>query len=337
MTCYSPLHAFKDGVTKDGKTHYKITSNKVKSVYFDSATNHWYLSEDPYRYYNNDYIDVPCGKCVGCRIDYSRNWALRCMLESQYHNATMFVTLTYADECVPHSCYTDSVSGEVKDILTLRPKDFGDFMKRLRRYYKREYDKELRFFACGEYGSNTLRPHYHAIIFGLELDDLKLLKKSNTGHDIFESEFLNKCWKLGYINCSPSSFETCAYTARYVMKKRKGEDADEYEQFNIEPEFVRMSLKPGIGQSYYDEHKHEIYANDEIILKDGKKFKPPPFFDKKFSEEFPEEWQKVLDKRIECAKISDNVKEQLFGDKYKRLSREEVAKLASVKKLIREL
>ena len=69
MTCYSPLHAFKDGVTKDGKTHYKITSNKVKSVYFDSATNHWYLSEDPYRYYNNDYIDVPCGKCV----DY-RDW-----------------------------------------------------------------------------------------------------------------------------------------------------------------------------------------------------------------------------------------------------------------------
>ena len=73
-----------------------------------------------------------------------------------------------------------------------------------------------------------------------------------------------------------------------------------------------MSLKPGIGQSYYDDHKHEIYANDEIILKDGKKFKPPPFFDKKFAEEFPEEWQKVLDKRIECAKISDNVKEQLF-------------------------
>lgn len=58
---------------------------------------------------------------------------------------------------------------------------------------------------------------------------------------------------------------------------------------------------------------------------------------KKFAEEFPDEWQKVLDKRIECAKISDNVKEQLFGDKYKRLSREEVAKLASVKKLVREL
>lgn len=337
MTCYSPLHAFKNGFTKNGKTSYKITSNKVKSIHYDTSTNHWYFSSNPNKYHNNDYIDVPCGKCIGCRIDYSRSWALRCMLESQYHKSTMFLTLTYDDENVPHSSYVDSETGEIKDILTLKPKDFTDFMKRLRERYKRYYDKELRYYACGEYGSTTLRPHYHAIIFGLDLDDLKLLKKSHTGYDIFESEFLNSCWKLGYINCSHSSFETCAYTARYVMKKRKGKDADEYEYFNIEPEFVRMSLKPGIGQSYYDEHKHDIYLNDEIILKDGKKFKPPTFFDKKFAEECPEAWANVLENRIKCAKIADDVKEQLFGDKYQRLSREEIAKLASIKKLIREI
>lgn len=337
MVCYSPLHAFRNGLNKSGKVSYKITSNKVNSVYYDSTIDHWYYSEDKNRYSNNDYIDVPCGCCIGCRLDYSKQWALRCSLESLYHERTMFITLTYDDDHVPRSCFTDSLSGEIKEILTLKPDDWTRFMKRLRRYYKRDFGKELRFYACGEYGSTTLRPHYHAIVFGLDLDDLKQISTSGTGFPIYESEFLSKCWKNGFITVQDSNFDTCAYVARYVVKKRKGKDAQEYEQFNIEPEFVRMSRMPGIGLKYYEEHKHEIYSNDEIILKDGKKFKPPSYFDDLYEKEFPEEFQKILDKRIECAKISDNVKEQLFGDKYKRLNREELAKLASVKKLVREL
>ncbi|MGN1183027.1 MAG: hypothetical protein ACI4SR_08495, partial [Faecalibacillus sp.] len=250
---------------------------------------------------------------------------------------TMFVTLTYDDEHVPHSSYTDNITGEIKDILTLNPEHFTKFMKRLRINYKRKFDKELRFYACGEYGSKTLRPHYHAIIFGLDLDDLKCVKKSGTGNDLFESEFLQKAWPYGYSLLSESNFNTCAYVARYVMKKRKGESAQEYDIYNIEPEFVRMSRMPGIATQYYEDHKHEIYKNDEIILNDGKIFKPPSYFDKKYEEEFPEEFSKIKENRIKCAQISDDTKLILFGDKYARLSREEVSKLKQTSKLIREL
>lgn len=338
MTCYHPLHAFPNGTYKNGNKCYKITSNKVKSISFDKSNGHWYMSENPNKYSNNAYIDIPCGQCIGCRIDYSREWALRCSLESKYHQCTMFLTLTYNDLYVPHSSYVDDLTGEVKDVLTLNPDDFTKFIKRLRRYYSREYGKDgLRFYGCGEYGSNTLRPHYHVIVFGLELNDLVFLKNTGTGNAIYESSFLSKCWKKGFITASESNFDTCAYTARYVVKKRKGKDADEYEKFNIVPEFVRMSRDGGIGLKYYEEHKHEIYANDEIILNDGKKFKPPKFFDKMYNEEFPDEFEKVLNNRIECAKISDETKEILYGDKYIRLSREEISKKASVSKLVREL
>lgn len=337
MVCYHPLHAFPNGLTKDGKQDYKITSNKVKSVFYDKDLNHWFMSSDPNRYYNNNYIDVPCGQCVGCRIDYSREWALRCVLESYYHERTMFITLTYDDEHVPHSSYVDDLTGEVKDILTLRPEDFTKFMKRLRYYYKEKYGKTLRYFACGEYGSTTLRPHYHAIVFGLDLYDLKIVKQSPTGFDLFQSDFVDKAWKQGYCLLSDSNFDTCAYTARYVMKKRKGKDSDEYEKFNIVPEFVRMSRDGGIGLAYYQEHKHDIYKNDEIIIADGKKFKPPHYFDKLYQSEFPDSYDAILHKRIECAKISDETKELVYGDKYLRLTREEINKIASVSKLKRVL
>lgn len=337
MVCYHPLHAFKDGFTKDGKQNYKITSNKVKSVSYDKETGHWYMSSNPDKYFNNDYIDIPCGRCVGCRLDYSRDWATRCMLEAQYHSKTMFLTITYDDEHVPHSSYVQPETGEIRDILTLSPRDFTLFMKRLRYYYFEKYKKELRFFACGEYGSSTFRPHYHAIVFNLDLDDLKEVKKSRSGFPLYESELVNKAWDKGYVLLSDNNWQTSAYTARYIMKKQKGDDADFYDEYNIEPEFVRMSRMPGIARQYYDDHKKDIYKNDEIILNDGLIVKPPRYFDDLFASEFPDEFEEVRNKRIEAAKISDDVKEVMYGDKYLRLEREEVNKKKSIKSLIREL
>lgn len=336
MTCYNPLHAFPDGLTKDGKTHYKITSNKVKSVLFDNG--HWYLSTDPFQYSNNNPIDVPCGRCIGCRIDYSRSWALRCMLESLYHEQSWFLTLTYDDIHVPHSSYTDFETGEIKDILTLCPDDFTKFMKRLRINYSRKTGKEIRFFACGEYGSKTLRPHYHAIVFGLELDDLKPLKKSHTNNQLFESEFVSNSWHdKGYVQIGECNFQSCAYVARYIMKKRKGADSLEYEYFNIVPEFIRMSRNPGLAYQYYQDYKEQIYKNDEIILSDGKKFKPPKYFDEMYQLDFPEKFEEIKQNRIRAAQIIDDTKEYYFGDKYARLSREELAKSKAIVKLARDL
>src|SRR5699024_7911545 len=99
---------------------------------------------------------------------------------------------------VPHSSYVQPETGEIRDILTLSPRDFTLFMKRLRYYYFEKYKKELRFFACGEYGSSTFRPHYHAIVFNLDLDDLKEVKKSRSGFPLYESELVNKAWDKGY-------------------------------------------------------------------------------------------------------------------------------------------
>lgn len=338
MTCYHPLHAFQDGVNlKSGKPNYKITSNKVKSVMFDPDTNHWYMSEDPNKYLNNEYIDIPCSKCIGCRLDYSRSWATRCMLEAQYFTRSMFLTITYDDVHVPHSSYDVPETGEIKDILTLSPRDFTLFMKRLRYYYSEKFNKELRYFACGEYGSTSLRPHYHVIVFGLDLDDLIEVKKSRSGFPLYQSDLVDKAWNKGYVLLSDNNWQTAAYTARYIMKKQKGEDAYIYEEFNIEPEFVRMSRMPGIGRQYYDDHKHEIYKNDEIIFNDGMTVKPPKYFDDLYSKEYPELFEQVREKRIQAAKISDSTKEVLYGDKYLRLEREEVNKKKSISKLVREL
>lgn len=337
MVCYHPLHAFPNGKTRDGKTSYKITSNKVKSISFDKATGHWFLSDDPNRYHNNQYIDIPCGQCVGCRIDYSREWALRCVLESKYHDRTMFLTLTYDDVHVPHTTYTDNVTGEIKDILTLNPDDFTLFMKRLRFHFSKKYDKQLRFFACGEYGSVTLRPHYHAIVFGLDVDDLKQVSTSPHGYPVYSSDFIEEIWGKGFITLADSSFETCAYTARYVMKKQTGKDSDFYDVHNLVPEFVRMSRKPGIAKQYYDDHVLEIYEHDKIILNDGKIFKPPSYFDSYLEKDYPELYDKIIQNRIECAIHSDEVKEKYFGDKYVRLTREEVSKKKQLEKLVRSL
>lgn len=334
MTCYNPLHAFSDGQHLNGKPNYKITSNKVKSVFYDVATGHWYLSNDPNKYFNNQPLDIPCGQCVGCRLDYAKDWTTRMMCESLYHDKTMFLTLTYDDINVPHSCYEEMDTGEIKDILTLCPDDFVKFMKRLRYYYTKN---EIRFYMCGEYGSKTLRPHYHAIVFGLDLDDLKPLKQSGTGNQLFESELLNKAWKKGFINVAPATYETMSYTARYIMKKRKGKDSAEYDQFNIVPEYVNMSRMPGIGFQYYQDNKEKIYKNDEIILVNGKTVKPPKYFDKLLEQEDEEKYRQIIDKRMENAILTDEIKKIKFGDKYLRLQREEKSKIQASNKLIREI
>ena len=123
-------------------------------------------------------LQVPCGQCIGCRIDRSRQWANRCMLELQYHDSAYFVTLTYDDLHVPKAYYPDPDTGEAHQSLTLCKRDFQLWMKRLR---KRFSDDKIRFFACGEYGGSTHRPHYHAIVFGLHLDDLVKYKTVQEG------------------------------------------------------------------------------------------------------------------------------------------------------------
>lgn len=291
MSCYRPLKAWIVGEHPSGKPKYKITSYKVDHL--EISEGHTYVCEtpivsrsvrwNPKSVLVNEYTEIPCGKCIGCRLDYSRNWANRCMLESKYHDSNYFVTLTYRDDDLHWNGKECDENGEISEsVATLYKKDVQDFMKRLRFNYK--YDNNIRFYACGEYGEKTSRPHYHALLFGLKLDDLKFYS-ANNGYPLYTSEFLEKTWKHGFVTVGELNWDTCAYTARYVMKKHKGKDSVYYENNCIAPEFVLMSRKPGIAYQYFEDNQDHIYEYDKICIetpKGGMSVKPSRYYDNLF-------------------------------------------------------
>lgn len=203
-------------------------------------------------------IVVPCGKCLGCRLDYSRRWADRMMLELDTEKKGIFVTLTYNDEHLPISY--DQETGEAKG-PTLYKKDCQDFMKRLRR----EFDGKdghpgpvkIRYFLAGEYGSKRCRPHYHAIIFGLSLEDFpdRVEQGRNQLRQIYwHSDRLTEIWQNGIVVMSDVSWETCAYVARYVVKKATADTGLSPEDIGLDREFCLMSRRPGLGAEYLKQH-----------------------------------------------------------------------------------
>lgn len=219
-------------------------------------------------------VQIPCGCCIGCRLDYSRQWANRCYLESLGSEHTYFITLTYDDENVPIGKNGNN---------TLRPDDLKKFLKDLRAYYKYHYNLDnIRFFACGEYGDMSLRPHYHLICFNLPIYDLDpnfiyeengkkyITQHVENGYIYYYSDIIHKIWNKGNILIGEATWQSMAYVARYVTKKIKGKDAEVYDALGIESEFVRMSRMPGIGEAYFKEHYKEIYLNDNIIIFNGK-------------------------------------------------------------------
>lgn len=133
-------------------------------------------------------VDVPCGKCVKCRLKKSAEWAMRCMHEASLHDSNYFLTLTYDEDHYP-------LNGSlVRDEI---PK----FIKRLRRRLDYLGKPKIRVYYCGEYGDSTNRPHYHAIVFGLRLDDLEFYKASPNGDRYYNSAFIDSVWGLGYVVC----------------------------------------------------------------------------------------------------------------------------------------
>lgn len=257
-----------------------------------------------------EYIEIPCGRCIACRLKRSREWALRCMLEAKYHDQNWFVTLTYSDEYLPFVTDFDDYGNYVTR-STLRKSDLQKFFKRLRKAYK--YDNHLKYYACGEYGDSSSRCHFHCIIFGLRLDDLKLYKTSRLGFNYYNSEFLESVWPYGHVVVAECTYDTCAYTARYIMKKQLGLGSAVYDELGIEPEFTTMSLKPAIGYEYFKEHKDKIYDLDSIYLatdRKGLKFKPPKYFDSKMTDNLDDAYKlrEVREVRQEVAELQKKAK-----------------------------
>lgn len=267
--------------------------------YCKSSCVESHLERESGKTYFTKFVHIPCGQCLGCRIEYSRQWAIRMMMEKEYSENAWFITLTYDDAHItdcehdglfdwpytgikqyPNKTHYADLDGVCKDALTLNKKDWQNFMKRLRNAFP---DSKLRFFMSAEYGSRTMRPHYHAIIYNLPLNDLVFYKKDRR-FTYWNSPTLERLWPFGFSVVAEVDFNTCAYVARYVTKKASGEKAQEkYEKFNIMPEFSLMSRKPGLGYKWFEEHGEDAYESYIITVStsDGPlRQTPPRYYDK---------------------------------------------------------
>jgi len=232
-------------------------------------------------------VRVPCSRCFGCRLERSRQNAIRCVNEAQMHENNCFITLTYSDEYLTW--------GSKKPVLY--PRDLQLFFKRLRK----KYGPKIRFFACGEYGERKGRPHYHACVFNHAFTDLT--PKPNTQGDspLFDSESLKALWGLGDVSVGEVTFESAAYVARYIMQKKLGKTASFYKREGISPEFVRMSRRPGIGASWYEKFKDDIFPHDYQVIRGGMKIRPPKYYGSKYELTNPTEYAIISESRQKAA------------------------------------
>lgn len=266
MACYHTLKAYKSlgKKTKSGKSVIWFNANAASGPYEE--------------------VELPCGRCIGCRIERSRSWALRCVHEASLYDKNCFITLTYDDE-------------HIDPDGSLKKRDFQLFMKKLRKRHcgdkkvrmpDGELRRPIRFFQCGEYGDKLGRPHHHALLFNFDFQDRVLLYAKN-GVMHYHSIELESIWENGLCEVGDLTFQSAAYVARYVMKKVNGDRA--FEHYNevdhetgeitrqVVPEYITMSRRPGIGAAWFDRFKSDVYPKD-FVTEDGKVFKTPSYYDK---------------------------------------------------------
>lgn len=303
MPCYHPLTGYRSrtGRNKNGK---------------------WSIVFNPSQGYRDMEVKVPCGQCVGCRLERSRQWAIRCVHEASLHKKNCFITLTFDDEHLDPN-------------RSLNKRDFQLFMKRLRK----KYGEGIRYYHCGEYGSINQRPHHHACLFNFDFEDKKLWKVNN-GVLIYRSAELEKLWPYGFSTVGEVTFESAAYVARYVMKKVTGKKADlhyaiiDEETGEIigqrQPEYTTMSRRPGIGRDWIEKYLEDVYPHDYVVIRKNIKCRPPSYYDKIYDLIYPEDFSKIKARRIYKARNNpDNSPE--------RLRVKEAVKLSQISRLVRDL
>lgn len=240
------------------------------------------------------WLQIACGQCIGCRLERSKDWALRCIHEAQMHKKKCFVTLTYDDKHLPPD-------------RSLDYRHYQLFMKRLRKSAWQGMNQEnsecradrhkgkfgtdnavIRFYMGGEYGDQYGRPHYHAILFGVDFGDKVYHGKTPAGSKIYVSATLDKLWGKGYASIGDVTFESAAYVARYIMAKKTGDEEKHY--YNIidpetgeihkrKKEFNNMSRRPGIGAAWMEKFHSDIYTTGKAVVRNAKT-NPPRYYDK---------------------------------------------------------
>ncbi|AXH74859.1 MAG: replication initiator protein [Microviridae sp.] len=302
MACYSPITGYM------AKTP---NATGKRSIVFNRSAG--FIDKE---------VQLPCGNCIGCRIDKSRMWAIRCVHESKMHKKNCFVTLTYKDEELPED-------------MSLNKKHLQDFFKRLRANYG-----PFRYYASGEYGDNTKRPHYHVLFFGIDFsEDRKKFSQSKNGDTTYKSELLSRTWGFGLCDIGSFNYSSAAYVARYIVKKMSGDFADSAysrydsrtgECFRVAPEFSLMSRNPGIGSTWYDKYKTDVFPSDFLVHK-GKKHPVPRYYADKLQKEEKPVYENIkLNRKIAQLKEKPN-------NTPDRLAVRETCKKAQIKQLTRSL
>lgn len=250
----------------------------------DGKTISWSQKE-----YSKEYatFQLPCGKCLGCRLEYARQWAVRCVHEAQMHEQNCFITLTYDEDHVPEK---------------LQYRDFQLFAKKLRKHIDKnrqnKLDDEIRigYFVTGEYGDKTKRPHWHAIIFNWRPHDGRLQRTNARGDKAFTSELLSTLWAKGITEFGDVTFESAGYCARYAAKKLiHGHDADN----NFQP-ISKKSSKHAIGKKFVEKYHESIFNLGIINLPNGSQCSIPRYYEKWLQKNRPDRWVKwITQKKLE--------------------------------------
>lgn len=239
-------------------------------------------------------LQIPCGGCIGCRIDKSQQWATRLMHEAMHHEQKSFITLTYDDVHLPVSGSLDKTHPQ-------------KFLKR----FRKKHGGKIRYFLCGEYGDTTGRPHYHAIIFGCDWFDKRKHSTNKQGDQLWVSDTLDSLWGMGNCWIGNVTYESCSYVSRYIMKKVTGDRAEQHYArihpetglpFQLQPEYIAMSLKPGIGQIHYEKFQSDFYPADCAVVK-GRKVPVPRYYDRLLEQTNSQQLETIKTERVKRAKL----------------------------------
>lgn len=237
-------------------------------------------------------LEIGCGRCEACRAQKARSWAIRCAHEAQLHTRSThtgtvsnnsFITLTYAN--APEN---------------LVKRDFQLFIKRLRK----NTQKKIRYFQCGEYGSKQGRSHFHALLFGIDFHEDRIPLHTPGPNTLYGSATLEQAWQnQGYAYIGPLNFATASYVAGYAAKKLRRTEWDSDAGYWVgdklvtpQQEYITMSRRPGIAYDWIAKYWPEVYPHDEIAL-NGKTFRPPSYYDDYLRDHFPCKWEQVLHNR----------------------------------------
>lgn len=236
-------------------------------------------------------FQLPCSKCIECRLEYARQWAIRCLHESKMYENNIFVTLTYNDENLKSSKLIYS--------------DFQKFMKRLRK----TQNDPIGVFVTGEYGGLNKRPHWHAILFNYRPRDAREKYKNSRGDQVFESTTLTNLWGQGFCEFGSVTLQSAGYCARYASKKLiHGKDGShEYDPIS------KKSSKHAIGKKWLEKNYPDVFSSGYIVLPDGNTCSIPRYYEKWYKENHPEAYRKYLTE-VKAKRIAEAAERQKRED-----------------------